>query len=124
MIKRDGRREPFSRSKLHSGIATACRKRPVTVEQIDDLVDSVERQLTQQFDAEVSSQTIGEKALELLSQIDQVAYIRFASVYQEFQSAEDFLHLLQAGNAEVMGNAPTSKDVEVCILTSVGSKHR
>ncbi|MFN7171734.1 MAG: transcriptional regulator NrdR [Fimbriimonadaceae bacterium] len=118
VIKRDGRREPFNRSKLHFGFATACRKRPVTVEQIDDLVDSVERLLTQQFDAEVSSETIGEKALELLSQVDQVAYIRFASVYQEFRSAEDFQHLLQTGTAEAAWNPPSPRDVETRILAS------
>jgi transcriptional repressor NrdR len=118
VIKRDGRREPFNRSKLHSGFATACRKRPVTVEQIDDLVDSVERLLTQQFDAEVSSETIGENALELLSQVDQVAYIRFASVYQEFRSAEDFQHLLQTGTAEAAWNAASPRDVDTRILAS------
>ncbi len=82
VIKRDETREPFNREKLRSGIMRACEKRPVSVGSIDKIVDSIERKLQKSFDREVPSNVIGEYAMEMLKETDEVAYVRFASVYR------------------------------------------
>ena len=79
VIKRDETREPFNREKLRSGIMRACEKRPVSVGSIDKIVDSIERKLQKSFDREVPSNVIGEYAMEMLKETDEVAYVRFAS---------------------------------------------
>ena len=91
VVKRDGSRELFNRNKIRAGVVTACRKRPVTTEQIDALVDRVERQLNETFDREVSSSTIGEFILDGLRGLDEVAYVRFASVYRHFDDVKSFI---------------------------------
>lgn len=89
IVKKDGRREPFSSEKLRLGIARACEKRPVTKEQIESTVSYIEEKLKQQG-TEVKSRAIGELVMRRLKQLDKVAYIRFASVYREFKDIEDF----------------------------------
>ncbi len=90
VIKRDGRREPYDRSKLQTGILTACIKRPVATAQIEDLIQRVETSLQNLGQREVPSRQIGELVMRELRELDQVAYVRFASVYQDFKTAEEF----------------------------------
>ncbi len=90
VVKSDDRREPFDRDKLRRGVLRACEKRPISLDTIDQLVDSVEYEL-KDFVMEVSSREIGEKILKRLHGIDQVAYIRFASVYRNFDDIDSFL---------------------------------
>jgi transcriptional repressor NrdR len=91
VVKRSGNREPYMREKLRAGVARACAKTPVTAEQIDDLVDSVENELASLGKREIASSLLGEMALSRLRALNQVAYVRFASVYRQFQSVEDFI---------------------------------
>ncbi len=92
VIKRDGRREDFDREKLFSAVRAACHKRPVDLEQItmltEDVIDAVEAQ----FESEIPSQAIGEGVMQRLRNVDQVAYVRFASVYKEFRDVSEFMH--------------------------------
>ncbi len=90
VIKKDGRRENFDRHKLLNGVMKACEKRPVSHERIEELVDDVERELRKREETEVSSMTIGEMVMSRLKRLDQVAYIRFASVYRSFTDVESF----------------------------------
>lgn len=91
VIKRSGSREPYTREKLRAGVSRACAKTMVTAEQIDDLVDSVENELAAEGKREVNSTALGELTLVKLRKLDQVAYVRFASVYRQFRSIEDFI---------------------------------
>lgn len=91
VIKRDETREPFNREKLRSGIMRACEKRPVSVGSIDRIVDIIERRLQKSLDREVPSNVIGEYAMELLKETDEVAYVRFASVYRQFKDINTFM---------------------------------
>src|SRR5579864_8508526 len=84
VVKRDGRREPFSREKIHMGLRLACQKRPIPVGQLEALVEEVENDLYQLGKAEVESRVIGEMVIERLSALDDIAYIRFASVYRSY----------------------------------------
>ncbi len=95
IVKKDGRRQPFSPEKLLAGLRLACRKRPVTPEHLDEVVTRVERALARRADREVPTGEIGELALEELRQLDHVAYLRFASVYHAVRSPADFLTVLQ-----------------------------
>jgi len=95
VVKRDGRREPFERAKLVNGILLACRKRPVNRAAIDKLVDRVEARLSEESPTEVPSTRVGELVLEQLSLLDPVAYVRFASVYRQFNSVEQFAEELK-----------------------------
>jgi transcriptional repressor NrdR len=91
VVKRDGRRVPYDRAKVVAGIAKACEKRPVTLEQIETMVDRLEREIAAEYLREVPTQTIGLLILERLRDVDEVAYVRFASVYRSFQNLEEFL---------------------------------
>ncbi|HEX6798573.1 MAG TPA: transcriptional regulator NrdR [Ktedonobacterales bacterium] len=84
VVKRDGRREPFSREKIHMGLRLACQKRPIPVGQLEALVEEVENDLYQLSKAEVESRVIGEMVIERLRALDDIAYIRFASVYRSY----------------------------------------
>ena len=95
VIKKDGRREPFDRHKLLGGLVKACEKRPVSMESLEQLVDELERELSQQFEREVSSREIGERVMKKLHILDPVAYVRFASVYREFKDVESFMRELK-----------------------------
>ena len=90
VVKRDGRREPFDRQKLFEGIRRACTKRPVSSERIEQLVSHIESSLYSLGQAEVSSRIIGEMVMERLREIDDVAYVRFASVYRTISDLEAF----------------------------------
>jgi transcriptional repressor NrdR len=92
VLKRDGRREEFSREKLLTGIRRACQKRPIGPKAIEDLLDRIVMEVTDKFEREVSSEAIGKMVMDGLRQIDEVAYVRFASVYRRFQEATDFVH--------------------------------
>ena len=99
VIKKDGIRSAFDSSKILAGLLRACEKRPVPTEQLTDLVRRIEREVSENFDREVQSQWIGERVMAELKEIDQVAYVRFASVYREFKELSDFeeeLKLLQS----------------------------
>ena len=91
VLKRDGRREEFSREKLLSGIKKACQKRPVSPKVMDDLVDHIVAVVTEKFEGEVPGEFIGKMVMDGLRDIDEVAYVRFASVYRRFQEATDFV---------------------------------
>ena len=91
VIKRDGRHEELDRNKLVSGITRACQKRPISAEQIETMADSILRELDNENDREVPSAAIGEKVMERLEKLDEVAYIRFASVYRRFKDVNQFL---------------------------------
>jgi len=91
VIKRDGRREQFSRDKVVKGILHACEKRPVPIDTIEEIVDEVEKGIHREGGREVSTAKIGEQVMEKLQAIDQVAYIRFASVYRKFEDVSEFL---------------------------------
>jgi transcriptional repressor NrdR len=90
MVKKDGAREPFDRTKLERSISIAARKRPVTTEQIDRLVSSIQRQLETSGESEIDATRVGEMVMDGLQRLDSVAYIRFASVYKDFREAKDF----------------------------------
>lgn len=94
VIKRSGQRESYDRNKIYSGILKACEKRPISVEKIEEMVDQIEKQLYQLDDKEVSSVYIGEKVMEALKKVDEVAYVRFASVYRRFKDAGAFIEEL------------------------------
>jgi transcriptional repressor NrdR len=90
VAKRDQSRQPFDRAKLQRAVEVACKKRPVTGEQITDLVDDIERVLYNRQDKEVVSSEIGEMVMERLRALDHVAFVRFASVYRQFEDAQQF----------------------------------
>lgn len=90
VIKKDGRREKFNREKIFAGIQKACEKRPIQTEKIERMVMEIEQELRQKFEREVSSQEIGKIVIRKLKKLDKVAYIRFASVYRQFQDIVQF----------------------------------
>jgi transcriptional repressor NrdR len=92
VLKRDGRREDFSREKLLSGLRKACQKRPVSPKVIEELVERIATEVTDRYEREVPAEAIGKLVMDGLRQIDEVAYVRFASVYRRFQEATDFVH--------------------------------
>ena len=92
VIKRDGRREAFDRQKLAGGILRSCEKRPVTLEEVERIVQFVEKTLYNNMEKEVSSLKIGEMVLKKLRELDEVAYVRFASVYRQFRDVSEFSH--------------------------------
>jgi transcriptional repressor NrdR len=95
VVKKDGRREPFDRTKIRSGIKKACEKRPISTDAIEILADQVERACQEFQGKEISSSAIGEKVMRELQTLDGVAYVRFASVYREFRDVSDFLDELK-----------------------------
>ena len=95
VIKKDGRREAFDRNKIISGILKACEKRPVSMEKVEAVVDRVEKELQKSFDKEVKAQVVGELVMDYLHKLDEVAYVRFASVYRQFKDINHFLKELK-----------------------------
>ena len=95
VVKKGGVRDPFDRDKIKRGLAKACWKRPVTADEIEHAVAAVESELYGTYESEVPSQVIGERIMELLKELDPVAYVRFASVYREFKDARDFVDELE-----------------------------
>ena len=95
VVKKDGRREPFERAKIVNGIKRACEKRPVSVDTIEALTDSIERQLQESGEREVTSRAIGEAVMREMHDVDGVAYVRFASVYRSFRDVHEFMRELE-----------------------------
>lgn len=95
VIKKDNRREPFDRNKILSGLIRACEKRPIGMQRLEKVVDMIERELQKRFDKEVKANAIGEAVMKQLKALDQVAYVRFASVYREFKDAKQFVRELK-----------------------------
>ena len=91
VVKRDGRREEFSREKLLSGLKKACQKRPISPKVIEELVEKIVDEITGKYEGEVPGMAIGERVMEGLREIDKVAYVRFASVYRRFEEATEFV---------------------------------
>ena len=95
VIKKDGSRDPFDRHKVLKGVMKACEKRFVSTDRLEEMVNKIESQLYEMFDKEVSSKFIGRLVMDELKEIDQVAYVRFASVYREFKDINQFLDELK-----------------------------
>jgi len=100
VVKRDDRREPFNRQKLIDGMLTACRKRPISVEKIESIANEIEHELSESASSEVSSLAIGEKVMEKLKDIDEVSYVRFASVYRKFKDTSEFHKVIKGLSTE------------------------
>ncbi|MCI5481335.1 MAG: transcriptional regulator NrdR [Lachnospiraceae bacterium] len=95
VIKKDNNREQYDRSKIEAGVLRACHKRPVSIHQINELVDSVENEIFNREEREISSKEIGEMVMERLKDMEAVAYVRFASVYREFKDVNTFMDELK-----------------------------
>ena len=107
IIKKDGTRIPYDREKVIAGLQKACYKRPVSADQIQDVADHIEEEIFRNYDKEVSSRFIGEQAMTFLRKVDNVAYIRFASVYRDFTDADDLLdEVSQAISEKDAGDQP------------------
>ncbi len=96
VVKKDGRREPFDRLKIVSGLKRACEKRPISTATIETVADRIEKRIQEMGETEVSSRTVGEEVVRELHQLDQVAYVRFASVYREFKDIDQFMDELKS----------------------------
>jgi transcriptional repressor NrdR len=106
VVKKDGRREAFDRKKIISGIQKACEKRPISINLIEKVVERIEKRLQVEGNREIPSRSIGEEVMRELHKLDQVAYVRFASVYQDFKDINQFMHELR----EILKNErPTGK---------------
>jgi len=106
VIKKDGRREPFERRKIIEGILKACEKRPISINQIEAFVDNIERDIHEKGIPEIPSKSIGEKVMAKLREWDDVAYVRFASVYKQFKDLKEFMNQLQ----ELLSKNTSSED--------------
>lgn len=95
VIKKDGRREPFDRQKILQGLKKACEKRPISVEVLEGMVDDIERKIQESSEKEISSTWIGEEVMRRLHDLDEVAYVRFASVYRQFKDINEFMKELK-----------------------------
>ncbi|MFM8552122.1 MAG: transcriptional regulator NrdR [Nitrospiraceae bacterium] len=96
VVKKEGRREPFERSKILAGLKKACEKRPVSTATIETVADRIETRIQEMGDTELPSTVVGEEVMRELHQLDQVAYVRFASVYREFKDIDQFMDELKA----------------------------
>jgi len=95
IVKKDGRREDFNREKVLNGIKKACEKRAISINLIEETVDTIERDLRETNEREIPAKLVGEKIIKALKEIDDVAYVRFASVYREFKDVDDFINELK-----------------------------
>lgn len=107
VIKRDGRRQPFDRKKIIQGLLKACEKRPVSIEKLEELAAEVERAISRKYDREVDSKEIGEMIMGVLASLDEVAYVRFASVYRQFRDVNQFMHELKS----ILDREKTNKEL-------------
>ena len=94
VVKSNGERQPFDSNKIRAGIIKACEKRPVSLSQIDVVVDKIERQISGSLDREIESKKIGELVMQELKNLDEVAYVRFASVYKKFKDVSTFMEFI------------------------------
>ena len=95
VVKRDSRRQPFDREKIIAGIVKACEKRPVSIDKIESVTAEIERIVQKKYDREVEAKDLGEIIMEKLSMLDEVAYVRFASVYRQFRDVNQFMNELK-----------------------------
>ena len=95
VVKKDGRRESFDRAKILSGVKKACEKRPISTATIEDAADRIEKRIQEMGESEIKSRVVGEEVMKELHQLDQVAYVRFASVYREFKDIDQFMDELK-----------------------------
>jgi transcriptional repressor NrdR len=105
VLKRSGRRAPFDREKLARSLAIALRKRPIEPEQVEQMISGIVRKLESQGESEVPSEAIGSLVMEALAQLDPVAYVRYASVYQDFQETSDFARFIEEARKKKRGGA-------------------
>ncbi|HET9963535.1 MAG TPA: transcriptional regulator NrdR [Nitrospiraceae bacterium] len=96
VVKKDGRREPFDRGKIVAGLKKACEKRPISTATIEAVTDRIEKRIQELGETEIDSTAVGEEVMRELSQLDQVAYVRFASVYREFKDIDQFMDEIKA----------------------------
>ena len=96
VVKKDGRREPFDRTKILSGLKKACEKRPISTATIEAVSDQIEKRIQEMSESEIESRIVGEEVMKELHQLDQVAYVRFASVYREFKDIDQFMDELKS----------------------------
>ena len=109
VVKKDGRREPFDRKKILAGLTKACEKRPISTETLEELTDTIERTLQKRFDKEVQAKQIGEELMHRLHELDEVAYVRFASVYRQFKDLNEFMGELK----EIISNKKPNNAAKV-----------
>ncbi len=95
VVKKDGRREPFERKKILAGLVKACEKRPISMESLEKLIDRIEFTIQKNYEKEVKSKEIGEMAINMLQELDEIAYVRFASVYRQFKDVSQFMKELK-----------------------------
>ena len=95
VVKKDNTREPYDRSKIEAGLVRACHKRPISVDQINNLVDEIENEIMNRDRKEISTTEVGEQVMDKLRDLDDVAYVRFASVYREFKDVDTFLREIE-----------------------------
>lgn len=119
VVKRDGRREAFDRSKVLNGIIRACEKRPISMDQMESLVSDIERKLTNMMEKEISSSYIGEVVMDSLRDLDEVAYVRFASVYRQFKDVNTFVAEIE----KLLGNDGSAQLEERPISAKGPSRH-
>ena len=119
VIKQDGRRAPFSKEKLRGGVMRALEKRPVPVDRVEAMLSRVERQLIASGEREVRSREIGERVMNELKDVDQVAYVRFASVYRSFEDVKDFREELERLEQEP---TPELKRDQISLLPTVAKE--
>ena len=104
VVKKGGVRETYNREKVLNGILRACEKRPVTLKEIETLIDDIEAKLHNRLEREVSSEKIGEMVMERLQSLDDIAYVRFASVYRQFKDISSFIDVLEILNEKERKN--------------------
>jgi transcriptional repressor NrdR len=112
IIKKDGRREPFSKEKVLKGIQAACQKRPVSLAQMEQIVERVAKWVLSRPEREVTAETVGQKVVKELRLLDDVAYVRFASVYQAFKDVDEFVSHLEAPDEEAERSSVENKASE------------
>jgi len=91
VVKKDGRRQPFDRTKVVAGLVKACEKRPISISKIEEITSELERTIQKKYDREVNASAVGELVMEKLAALDEVAYVRFASVYRQFRDVNQFM---------------------------------
>jgi transcriptional repressor NrdR len=111
IVKKDGSREPFDHAKIKQGLEKACWKRPVGDEQLEAIIAAVENELEASFESEVESRHVGELVMQQLRDLDEVAYVRFASVYRQFKDVQDFVEELRPMLAEARKTESTKYEV-------------
>ena len=109
VVKKDGRRETFDRSKMINGMIKACEKRPVSMAQMEDIVNDIEKTISNSMQKEVESYDIGEMIMNRLKEVDEVAYVRFASVYRQFTDVNTFIKEIEKLIEPVKGNADKNR---------------